>query len=67
VPAAYSPTTDYQLLRNEAEVAADEKAASDLADTWVTKHNPENSRLGMLLNKVKRHLRILMCPAAAAA
>jgi hypothetical protein len=45
-------------LRNQAEVAADEKAASDLADTWVPKHNPENSRFGRLLNKGEEALKL---------
>jgi hypothetical protein len=39
-------------------VAADERAASDLADTWVPKHNPENSRFGMLLNKGEEALKL---------
>jgi hypothetical protein len=38
-------------LRNQAEMDADEEAASDLADKWVPKHNPEQSRLLELLSK----------------
>jgi hypothetical protein len=44
--------------RNAAEVAADEKAASDLADTWVRKSNPENSRFERLLNMGKEALKL---------
>ncbi len=36
-------------LRNKAEADADEKAASDLADTWV----PEHSRFLRLLGRVE--------------
>jgi hypothetical protein len=45
-------------LRNVQEIAADEKAASDLADMWVPKNNPENSRCGMLLNKGEEALKL---------
>lgn len=38
-------------LRNQAQVDADEKAASDLADSWVPKHNPEQSRFLTVLSK----------------
>ncbi len=45
-------------LRNQAEVAADENAASDLADTWVPKQNPGNSLFGRLLNKGEEALKL---------
>lgn len=48
----------YYRLRNQAEVAADEKAASDLADAWVPKYNPENSRFLNLLSKGEKAMKL---------
>ena len=48
----------YYRLRNKAQVDADEKAASDLADTWVPKHNPENSRFLKLLSKGEEAIKL---------
>lgn len=45
-------------LRNQAQRDADEKAASDLADTWVPKHNPEQSRFLKLLTKGKAAVKL---------
>jgi len=44
--------------RNKAQVDADEKAASDLADTWVPKHNPENSGFLKLLSKGEEAIKL---------
>jgi hypothetical protein len=45
-------------LRHQAEVDADEKAASDLADTWIPKSNPEKSRFLNFLNKGEEATRL---------